>query len=244
MNRGAAGQTHRVSFLQIFYNSLTWRDFSTRFIIEISMRLPRFYPILDVVTVTRRGLQVVAAAEQILDAGAAILQFRYKGHFSREVFEELTRIADRCREKNALLVVNDRADIARLCGAGLHLGQDDLLPSDARTITGAGTQIGYSTHNETQLRAANSEPVDYLALGPIFGTGSKENPDPLVGVEELRRLRPLTDHPLVAIGGITRANALQLIRAGADSVAVIGDLKPESGSIRDRAREWLELLES
>jgi thiamine-phosphate pyrophosphorylase len=208
------------------------------------MRLPRFYPILDVVTVSRRGLEAVAVVEQILEAGAAILQFRYKGHFSRSIFEDLARIADRCRQANALLVVNDRADIAHLCGAGLHLGQDDLLPSDARAITGAGALIGYSTHNEQQLRAAADEPTDYVALGPIFGTASKENPEPVVGVEELRRLRPLTNRPLVAIGGITRGNALEVIRAGADSVAVIGDVFPESGKIRDRAKEWLDLLGS
>jgi thiamine-phosphate pyrophosphorylase len=140
--------------------------------------------------------------------------------------------------------VNDRADIARLLGAALHLGQDDLLPSEARRIRGADTPIGYSTHNERQLLAAISQPADYLALGPIFGTASKQNPDPEVGVEELRRLRPLTDRPLVAIGGIARSNALQVIRAGADSVAVIGDLFPESGTIRSRAREWLDLLSS
>src|SRR6266851_1733244 len=156
------------------------------------MQLPVFYPILDVEAVTRRGVTPVAAAAQIIGAGARILQFRCKGFFSRDIFAELERIAELCREAGAMLVVNDRADIARLVGAALHLGQDDLPPADARRIAGAQMLIGYSTHNESQLRAAAAEPVDYLAFGPIFGTASKENPDPVAGVEELRRLRALT----------------------------------------------------
>jgi thiamine-phosphate pyrophosphorylase len=135
--------------------------------------------------------------------------------------------------------VNDRADIARLASAALHLGQDDLTPTDARRVVSAGTIIGFSTHNERQLREAANEPADYLAFGPIFGTVSKQNPDPVVGVEELRRLRPLTDRPLVAIGGITRANAPDVLAAGADSVAVIGDLFPDDGDIRARVEEWI-----
>lgn len=206
------------------------------------MRLPRFYPILDVLTVSRRRLEILPVAEQILDAGATILQFRHKGHFSRAIFDHLVRISDLCRQANALLVINDRADIARLLDAGLHLGQEDLLPSEARPIAAPGMPIGYSTHTAAQLRAASSEPADYLALGPIFGTASKSHPDPEVGLDELRRLRPLTDRPLVAIGGITRTNALDVIRAGADSVAVIGDLFPEAGTVRSLAQEWLALL--
>jgi thiamine-phosphate pyrophosphorylase len=102
--------------------------------------------------------------------------------------------------------------------------------------------LGFSTHNEAQLRAAASEPVDYLALGPIFGTSTKLNPDPVVGVDELRRLRALTTRPLVAIGGITRANALSVLDAGADSVAVIGDLFPDDGNIRGRVEQWISLV--
>ena len=111
-----------------------------------------------------------------------------------------------------------------LLGAALHLGQDDLAPSDARRILPATAIIGFSTHNEEQLRAGDAEPVDYLAIGPIFATGSKQNPDPVVGLDRLRALRTLTRKPLVAIGGITRELAPQVFEAGADSVAVIGDL--------------------
>jgi thiamine-phosphate pyrophosphorylase len=105
--------------------------------------------------------------------------------------------------------------------------------------------IGFSTHNESQLRAAVGEPVDYVALGPVFATGSKANPDPVLGVDELRRLRPISNRDLVAIGGITRATARQVLAAGADSVAVIGDLFPEEGAreeLRTRTEEWLRLL--
>ena len=187
-------------------------------------------------------LEIVSVASEILDAGASILQFRHKGVFSRRVFANLERVAELCRQAGATFVVNDRADLAKMVGAGLHLGQEDLLPVDARRVTGDGTMIGFSTHNEAQLRAAESQPADYLAFGPIFGTSSKQNPDPTVGLGELRRLRPLTTRPLVAIGGITRANARSVIDAGADSVAVIGDLFPDRGTIRERSAEWIALL--
>ena len=203
--------------------------------------LPKFYPILDPEIATRHGVDPVNAAEQILEGGATILQFRHKGFFSREVFAQLKHVAELCRNAGALFVVNDRADLAVLTGAALHLGQDDLTPTAARKVVAAKTLIGFSTHNEAQLRAAASEPADYLALGPIFGTSSKNNPDPVVGIDELRRLRPLTDRPLVAIGGITRANAQSVLAARADSVAIIGDLFPENNDVRARTEEWVSL---
>jgi thiamine-phosphate pyrophosphorylase len=208
------------------------------------MTLPQFYPILDTGVALKRGIDPMNAAQQIVDAGARILQFRHKTFLSREAFEWLERIAELTRAAGATLVINDRADLAKLFGAALHLGQDDLLPSIARRVTRADAIVGFSTHNEAQLRAACKEPVNYLALGPIFGTVTKENPDPIVGLAELRRLRPLSPYPLVAIGGITRANARQVLEAGADSVAVIGDLFPEDGNIRARTKEYLSLLTS
>jgi thiamine-phosphate pyrophosphorylase len=203
--------------------------------------LPKFYPILDPEIAARHGIDPVIAAQQILEGGATILQFRHKGFFSREVFVQLERVAELCRHADALFVVNDRADLASLTNAALHLGQDDLTPTAARKVVGTKTLIGFSTHNERQLRAAITEPADYLALGPIFGTSSKNNPDPIVGIDELRRLRPLTDRPLVAIGGITRGNAQSVLAAGADSVAIIGDLFPEDGNVRARIEEWISL---
>ena len=208
------------------------------------MTLPPFYPVLDTGLLAARGIGAVAAAQALLEAGASILQFRCKSFFSRVAFEEASRIAELCRDAGALYVINDRADVASLLDAGLHLGQDDLAPCDARRIVPASTMIGLSTHNEDQLRAGNAEPVDYLAIGPIFATGSKQNPDPVVGLNRLRSWRPLPPKPLVAIGGITRELAPQVFQAGADSVAIIGDLFPAEctlAALRSRGEEWIAI---
>jgi thiamine-phosphate pyrophosphorylase len=201
--------------------------------------LPAFYPILDTGVAARHGMGTLDAARELIQAEVRILQIRHKGFLSREILDVIEAVSGMCRAAGVLLVVNDRADIARLTGAALHLGQDDLPPSAARKIMGPDLLIGFSTHNEQQLRAAASESVEYLAIGPIFGTATKENPDPVVGLDELRRLRPMTDRPLVAIGGIARAQAAAVRAAGADSIAVIGDLFSKDGSLRARAREWL-----
>jgi len=180
----------------------------------------------------------------MLDGGAGILQYRHKGFWSRDVLMEAERVGELCRARGALFIVNDRVDYARMLGAGVHLGQDDLPPRAARTLLGEDAVIGYSTHNAEQLRAASSEPVDYVALGPIFSTASKRNPDPTVGAGNLKEWRSLIPQPLVAIGGITRANARELWNAGADMVAVIGDLCPavcDAESIGERMGEWQRL---
>ena len=203
-----------------------------------------FYPVLDTEMAARNGTGAISAAAAILEAGARILQFRHKGFFSREVFEQAKEIDSLCRQAGALFVLNDRADIARLLHAALHVGQEDLSPADARRVLGDEPFIGLSTHNQAQIRAAAAQPANYLALGPMFGTSSKLNPDPVVGLDELRRLRSFTDRPLVAIGGITRANARRVLEAGADSVAVLSDLFPEDGNMRARAEEWMRLCPS
>jgi thiamine-phosphate pyrophosphorylase len=192
------------------------------------MKLPAFYPIVS----------TVRTAEAVLEAGAKILQYRNKQFFSRAAFEDASRIAELCRQGGAMFVMNDRADVAALLNAALHLGQEDLAPSDARRILPARSIVGFSTHNEQQLREGEGEPVDYLAIGPIFATRSKQNPDPVVGLERLRALRLLPQKPLVAIGGITRELAPQVFAAGADSIAVISDLVPDP---RARAEEWLAI---
>jgi thiamine-phosphate pyrophosphorylase len=204
--------------------------------------IPTFYPVLDYQLLARYGLPATEAAESILEAGIGILQFRHKGFFSREVFLVAERVALLCGDAGALFVINDRADIAMLLEAALHLGQDDLPPSDARRLMTDGRLIGFSTHNADQLRTGEREPVDYLAIGPIFRTTSKQNPDPVIGVERLSTLRPFTHKPLVAIGGVTRKTAPSVFQAGADSIAVIGDLYPQpltKASLRARAEEWL-----
>jgi thiamine-phosphate pyrophosphorylase len=209
------------------------------------MILPRLYPIVDTESLARRGCAAEAAARAMLEGGARILQFRHKGFFSRAVVEQAERVALLCQQAGARFIVDDRADIALLLGAGVHLGQEDLTPVDARRVLGDRHVVGFSTHNEEQLRAAANEPIDYVALGPIFGTQSKERPDPVLGVAALARLRPLARHPLVAIGGITRENAREVIEAGADAVAVIADLLPEpctQETILERMEEWQRLL--
>ena len=209
------------------------------------MRLPRVYPIVDTDAFARHDVSLETAAASFLEGGAEILQIRHKQHWSREVYRAARAVAKLCREAGATLIVNDRADFAMLLEAGLHVGQDDLAPRDARKLLGGDAAIGYSSHNPAQLSEAGGEPVDYVAFGPVFGTASKRNPDPVVGVEELRRLRPLVEKPLVAIGGITLENALEVLRAGADSLAVIAGMIPEAPtarSLRQRMEEWQQLV--
>lgn len=208
------------------------------------MKLPRFYPILDTATLTQRGTALLAASRAFLDAGAGILQIRHKGHWSRDLFTEAEEAARLCREHKALLIVNDRVDLAMLLDAGVHLGQDDLAPSEARRLLGPDRVIGVSTHNAEQLTAAAAEPVDYLAIGPIFPTISKESPSPVIGPEQIPSLRALARRPLVAIGGITRQNAQAVLNHGADSVAIISDLYPDpltEPTLQARAAEWQTL---
>ena len=223
--------THRVSWV----------------ILLMAISLPRLYPILDSESLEARGISLEAAAAAFLEGGAGILQLRHKGHWDRATFAAAQQVARLCRETGAQFVVNDRADFALLLEAGLHLGQDDLLPRDARRLMGPDALIGFSSHTPHQLCAAGGEPVDYVALGPVFGTASKRNPDPVVGVEEVIRCRTLIPKPLVAIGGITLDNALEVLAAGADSVAVIAGLLPPNATplaLRQRMEQWQQLVRS
>jgi len=203
--------------------------------------LPRIYPIVDTGTMERFEFDPVECADALLNGGARILQFRHKGFWSREIFEKASEMAKLCGKASAIFVVNDRADYAALLDAGVHVGQEDLTPDDVRRVIGSRI-VGYSTHNMEQMRRAADEPVDYVAFGPIFGTASKDRPDPTVGVEALREVRELTERPLVAIGGITMENAPLCFRAGADSVAVISGMLPTPCTprgIRERMQQWV-----
>jgi len=208
------------------------------------MKLPRVYPILDSGALEACGVRPETAAAAWIEGGAEILQIRHKAHWSRDFFERAREIARMCREAGVTLVVNDRADFAMLLSAGLHVGQDDLPPRDARTLMGPDAVIGFSSHNPSQLCAAGGEPVDYVALGPVFATASKLNPDPVVGVEEFARCRSLIEKPLVAIGGISLENAPDVWNAGADSVALIAALVPPAATaltLRRRMEDWQRL---
>lgn len=201
---------------------------------------------MDTGALARRGRSPLWFAEALLEGGARILQLRHKGHYSRAVFETASQLAVFCLRAGARLIIDDRADIAALLDAGVHLGQNDLPPRLARRVLGESRILGYSTHNEAQLRAAAGEPADYLAIGPVFETFSKENPDPALGLERLPALRALSEKPLVAIGGITRDYAQAVLRTGVDSVAVIGDLMPEEmtkAAVRGRMEEWIALTQ-
>ncbi len=210
----------------------------------IPFKLPRFYPILDTAALSERKCPAAAAAEALIEAGARILQYRHKDDWTQAHFDEAKRIGGLCHQSGVLFVLNDRADFARLLGAALHVGQDDLPPVAARRIVGDEV-MGFSTHNRQQLTAANDEPVEYLALGPICATQSKLRPDPVVGIEGLKAWRALTPKPLCAIGGIDLHNAGDVLSAGADSLAVISALLSEicdKKSLRRRAEEWIRLL--
>jgi thiamine-phosphate pyrophosphorylase len=183
-------------------------------------------------------------AQQLIEAGVRLLQYRSKGRTAGEALEISRKLAAIAAARQATFLVNDRPDIAYLSGAdGVHVGQTDLSVEDARTVIGAEKWIGISTHNEAQFRAAIQTSADYVAVGPVFATKSKENPDPVVGTEYIRRVRRLTRKPIVAIGGITLERAAEVMEAGADSVAVIsGILCAENPA--GKARQFLQVLQS
>ena len=210
----------------------------------VPFQLPKLYPIIDTASCETRKFSSVFLAESLIDAGVRILQYRHKDPWTGLNFEEAKQIVALCGEAGVLFVLNDRADYARLLGAALHVGQDDLPPLAARKVIGDEV-MGFSTHNREQLLRGDEEPVEYLALGPIFSTYSKSQPDPVVGIEGLRALRPLTAKPLAAIGGINISNAREVLSAGANSVAVISGLLPEKcdkKSVKQRLQQWMQLL--
>ncbi|SRR5258707_6189094 len=204
--------------------------------------LPRFYPILDA-SCFFSPEALFGAAEELIAAGVLILQYRNKSddaHIMLAQAGELRRFSRARASALHKLIMNDRAD---LCLAaefdGVHVGQDDLSPESARKIIGPERWLGVSTHNAQQVIEADEPSADYIAIGPVFATGSKKNPDPVIGLEGVRQARTLSRKPLVAIGGITRTNCLSVIEAGADSVAVISDLIPDP---RKSAEEFLRIL--
>jgi len=202
--------------------------------------LPRLYVILDAALLT---VPETECAEKLVSAGIRLLQYRNKKASARELFESSKRLSSLLIPKCVTLVVNDRADVAMAADAsGVHVGQEDLAPESARSVIGREKLLGLSTHNLEQFRSACATSADYIAVGPVFSTSTKANPDPVVGIEFVRSVRKLTDKPIVAIGGITLESAAEVIQAGADSVAVISDilLAPDPGQ---RAKQYLQLLE-
>jgi len=221
-------------------------------------RLSRLYAILDARCFSETKA-MLAAARELASSGVTLIQYRNKSGNARVMLEQArqlrrifsqapnSQVSQNQRDlghpisgRSIRLIMNDRADLCLAADFdGVHVGQDDLSPESARKIIGPDRWLGLSTHNPEQLQEADLTSADYVAIGPVFATSSKENPDPVVGLVGVRRARALTRKPLVAIGGITRANAASVIEAGADSVAVISDLLREP---RKSAEEFLRIL--
>jgi thiamine-phosphate pyrophosphorylase len=209
--------------------------------LPMGFSIPSLYAIIDP---ARAGGRLPAmVAQELFSAGVRLIQFRDKHASSRQLYETCVELKELLRDSGCGLIVNDRADVARATDAdGVHLGQDDLPVEMARRLLAPEKWIGCSTHSVDQVVEADRSTADYIAFGPIFLTASKENSDPVVGLEGLRQARRVTGKPLVAIGGITLRNAREVLGAGADSVAVLGDLL-NGPDIPGRAREFLSLLE-
>lgn len=210
--------------------------------------LPRLYAILDVDTVGARGLEPLTVLRDWLDAGVRVIQVRAKHLTFGPLLALAGEMAADCRRAGAIFIVNDRVDVAQLAGAdGVHVGQDDLSPEQARAQMPDAPWIGLSTHSDAQLARGLASPATYLAIGPVFATTSKERPDPEIGLGGVRRLSAAArggGRPVVAIGGVTLATAADVLAAGADSVAVISDLLGPSGDVAARARAFLRAVGS
>ena len=205
------------------------------------MQLPRIYPLTDV---QLTGLSHAEQVELLSRGGASLIQLREKRLSPREFYEQAKAAVAGAARYGVQLLINDRVDLALGVGAhGVHLGQDDMPPDAARKLLGPNAVIGYSTHNIEQAIAATKLPIDYLAIGPIFATTTKSDTAPVLGLEGLRTVRrAIGVFPLVAIGGITQANARDVIGAGADSVAVISALLCDPHGITEAMRSLLQDL--
>lgn len=205
---------------------------------------PRLYPIVDTEIAARAGWTPRDLARAYLDGGASLLQLRAKSLGSGPLLELAAAIAEDARQANARLIVNDRADVAALAGAsGVHVGQEDLPPSDVRNIVGADAIVGVSTHTKAQIASAVEEPISYLAVGPVFRTATKDTGYDEVGLSLVRAAADAAKGkrlPVVAIGGITLSTAASVIDAGAASLAIITDLV--SADPERRVREYLAVL--
>jgi thiamine-phosphate pyrophosphorylase len=201
------------------------------------------YAIVDAGVLATRGVSLEQYAQELRAAGVRLVQYRDKTGSPQEVLRGAAVLREVFANSGATLIMNDRADLAALAGFdGVHVGQGDLSPEDAKLVVGVGRMVGVSTHTEEQVRAAGASGADYVAIGPVFATGTKTDTEPVVGLEGVRRARGLTTKPLVAIGGITRENARSVIDAGADSVAVISGLFGQGESVEKVARDFIEIL--
>ncbi|HUL34696.1 MAG TPA: thiamine phosphate synthase [Candidatus Eisenbacteria bacterium] len=203
--------------------------------------MPRLYVILDAGMLTEPAGKI---SRKLIAAGVRLLQYRGKQAGARELLSESRAIAAIARASGCSFFVNDRPDVAFLAGAdGVHVGQEDLSAEQTRQLMGPERWVGVSTHNLEQFQQAAASSADYIAVGPVFQTNSKSNPDPVVGLDLLRRVRPLTSKPIVAIGGITLERAPEVLSSGADSVAVISGIL-KAGDPAKQAREFILRLDA
>ena len=205
--------------------------------------ISRLYAIVDAQVLEKHRVTLEGFAKKLREAGVVLVQYRDKLASPQDILLAATVLRETFAGIDIRLIMNDRADLAVLAGFdGVHVGQGDLLPEDGRRVIGPGRWVGVSTHTDEQVRAAELSSADYVAIGPVFATGTKADAEQVVGLEGVRRARALTSKPLVAIGGITRANARSVIDAGADSVAVISGLFGKGENVEKVARDFLELL--
>jgi thiamine-phosphate pyrophosphorylase len=220
----------------------------------ILIELPKLYVIADRSTLDARGISVGTFAAELAQAGVRLVQYRDKMNGPQEVLRAAALISAAFAGHEVTLVMNDRADLAKLAGwSSVHVGQGDLPVCSAKRLV---RSVGISTHNGTQVleadaafdaceldgAAASADLLDYLATGPVFATGTKKDAEPVVGLEGVRRARELTSRPLVAIGGITRENARSVLEAGADSVAVISGLFVPGMTVAAVVEDFLQRL--
>ena len=209
-----------------------------------ALGLPKLYAIVDAASFAQAkdpAQALLQFAYELADSGVTLMQYRNKRGSAKEILSDARELKRTVGERTQL-IMNDRADLCLAAGFdGVHLGQDDFSPAGARRVLGEDKIIGFSTHNLEQAMAAESGPADYIAIGPIFTTRSKEKPDPVIGITGLKEIRKSVRRPLVAIGGITRENCREVIAAGADAVAVVAGLVDTSGedSPRTRAKDFL-----
>ena len=205
----------------------------------MNLKLPRIYPLTDAQI---SGLSHAEQIRLLSLGGATLIQLREKRSPAKHFYEAAVAAA---QQSGTQLIINDRVDIAVAIGAqGVHLGQDDLPPEAARSLLGNEAIIGYSTHNVEQAQQALTFPIDYIAIGPIFATASKSDTSPTLGLAGLKAVREVVGtFPLVAIGGVSHADARAVIEAGADSVAVISALLSDPARISDATRALLQLLQ-
>ncbi len=188
-------------------------------------------------------MSIEAGAAALRTAGVSLLQYRDKTAGPQAILRNAAAIRAGFEGAVCRLILNDRADLASLANwDGVHVGQGDLLPEDARRVVGTARWVGVSTHSDDQVRLADASIADYVAVGPVFTTGTKLDAEPVIGLEGVMRARALTGKPIVAIGGITRANARSVIDAGADSIAVIGSLFAAEEALERVAEDFLQLL--